>query len=127
NTGDDVFALSIGQIIAVGLIRSGRRVPRESDAGSGRSAEIAECHGLHHDRSRHLLAKPLALTIDARALRTTRPEHSLDRSAQLRAWIVRDRCRTARTNVLHAVDVGAKQRDRRIARQIVTEVIARNA
>src|SRR5207237_5601131 len=118
------LALSVGEEIAIDFVRAGRWIAREGNARPGRGAEIAERHRLDDDGGRHVLAEPLAPAVDSRALGTARTEYRLDRAPQLRTRIIGDRFPPARAKCLYALDVVAQSCDRRIARNLVTEIAA---
>src|SRR5204863_8589943 len=93
-------------------------------AGPGRGAEITDRHRLDDDGGRHVLAEPLAPAVDSRALGPARTEHRLNRAPQLRTRIIGNRTPRARTKCLYALNVVAQCCDRRIARDVVTEIAA---
>ena len=49
DAGDHILALGVGQVVTEDLLVAGGRVARESDAGAGVVAHVAEDHQLHVD------------------------------------------------------------------------------
>jgi hypothetical protein len=61
--GDDIFALRVGQKLAVQLVLAGRWVAGERHAGRAVIAEVAEHHGLDVDRGAHRRRDPVELAV----------------------------------------------------------------
>ena len=82
--GDDVFALRIGEDVAV------RRVARERDARGAVVAHISEDHRLHVDRGSPVVGNAVEFAIGDGALVVPREEHGADRSPELLLRIIRE-------------------------------------
>ena len=88
---DDVFALRVGEEVAVGSALARRRVARERDAGAGVVALVAEHHRLHVDGGAEIVGDLLHPAVVARAPAVPRLEHGFDRVAELLFGIVGER------------------------------------
>ena len=49
NSGDHIFALRVGQVLAENFVLARRRIAREGNTGCGIVSEVAEDHRLHGD------------------------------------------------------------------------------
>ena len=83
DAGDDVFALRVGEEVAVRRVLARRRVARERDAGAGVVALVAEHHRLHVDRGAEIVGDALEPPVVARPAAVPRLEHGFDRVAEL--------------------------------------------
>lgn len=90
DTGDDVLALGVDQVVAVvtGLAR--RRVAREGDAGAGVVVEVAEDHGTDVDGGPEVIGDALAAAVQLRAIGIPGVEDGDDRLVELGARILRE-------------------------------------
>src|SRR5438445_587758 len=91
NPRDDVLALGVRQVLAVELLGTGVRVPRERHAGPGVVAHVAEHH--RHDAASgpEVVGDLELLAVVLRALAEPRPEDRLDRETQLLLGVGRER------------------------------------
>ena len=89
DAGDDVFALGIGQVIAVRAGSSGRRITGESDAGATGFAEVSEHHRADVHRGPQVLGNPLAPPVQPRPIGVPRVEDRVDRHVHLLARVLR--------------------------------------
>ena len=87
---DDVFALRVGEEVAVGHVLAGRRVAGERDTGAGVVALVAEHHRLHVDRGAEVVGDLLHPAVVARAAAVPGLEHGLDRVAELLLRVARE-------------------------------------
>jgi len=88
SAGDDVFALGVEEHVAEPLVLTGRRIPREQDAGSGRQAAVTEDHGLHRHGSAEIVRDAFALAVCPSSFAIPGSEDRLDRGAKLNPRIL---------------------------------------
>ena len=91
NAGDDVFALGVGQELAVDLFGAGRRVAREGDAGARIVAHVAEDHRHHVDGRAQIVRDLELIAVVDRALAHPRAEHGFDGQLELLLDVGRER------------------------------------
>ena len=87
-----VFALRVDEEVAVGLVLAGRGVASEADAGAGVVVTVAEHHRLDVDRRAQIVFDLLAHAVRDRTRAVPTLEHRLDRTVQLVAWLLGERC-----------------------------------
>ena len=89
--GDHVLSLRIHQIFAVKLLRPGRRIAREDNAGRALVAAIAEHHGLNGDGSPPAVGNVMQAPIGDGTRVLPRAEHGGDRAPELVVEVLRER------------------------------------
>ena len=90
DAGDDVFALRVGEEVAVGRVLAGRRVARERDAGAGVVALVAEHHRLHVHGGAEVVRDALHPPVVTCAAAVPRLEHGFDRVPELLGRVGRE-------------------------------------
>ena len=90
DAGHHVFALRVDEELAVKLVRAGRWIAREGDAGGGRVAHVAEHHGLHVDGGAPAFGNVVEAPIGDGALVHPRAEHGADGAPELFARVLRE-------------------------------------
>ena len=88
--GDDVLALRVGQVVAVGAGPARRRVAGERDAGAAGLAEVAEHHRADVDGGAQVLRDALAASVQPRPVGVPRVEDGVDGHVQLLARVLRE-------------------------------------
>ena len=91
NARHNVLALRVDQELAVELLRAGRGIARESDAGRRCVAHIAEHHRLHVDGGAPARGNVVEAAVGDRALVHPGGEDRADRAPQLLARVLRKR------------------------------------
>ena len=89
HAGDDVLTLGVDQELAVELLRAGRRVAGEADAGAGAVAGVAEHHHLDVDRGADVIGDVVDAAVLDRTRVHPRPEYRVPRHRQLDARVLR--------------------------------------
>ena len=90
DAGDDVLALRVDQVVAVGAGVAGRRVTGERDAGAAVLAEVAEHHGADVDGGAQVLRDPFPTPVQPGAVGVPGVEDGADRHVQLLARVLRE-------------------------------------
>ena len=90
DTGNDILALSIDQVLAHQLLLAGSGVTGESNAGAGAHAGVTEGHLLHVDSGAPLVGDLVHLTIHIGAGVVPRAENGLDGADQLLLRVLRE-------------------------------------
>ena len=90
DTGDDVLALSVDQVLAHQLLLAGGGVTGEGNAGAGTHTGVTEGHLLHVDGSAPLVGDLVHLTIHVGAGVIPGTENGLDGTDQLLLGILRE-------------------------------------
>jgi len=90
DTGDDVLALGVDQVLAHQLLLAGSGVTGESNAGAGTHAGVTESHLLHVNGSAPLVGDLVHLTIDVGAGVVPGAEDGLDGADQLLFGVLRE-------------------------------------
>ncbi len=89
DAGDDVLALRVDEELTVELLRAGRRVAREADAGARAIAGVAEHHHLHVHGGADVIGDVVDTAVFDRARVHPRPEHGVARHRELLVRILR--------------------------------------
>ena len=90
DTGNDILALSVDQVLAHQLLLAGSGVTGESNAGAGTHAGVTEGHLLHVDSGAPLVGDLVHLTIHIGAGVVPRAENGLDGTDQLLLRVLRE-------------------------------------
>ena len=90
DTGHDVLALGVDQVVAVELLLAVGGVARESDAGGGGVALVAEHHALHVDGGAQVIGDLVLLAVQDGAGVVPAAEHGLDGQLQLHHGVLRE-------------------------------------
>ena len=88
--GDDVLALGVEQHVAVECRLAGRGVAGEEHAGRRGRPAVAEDHRLDRHRRAEVVGDALLLPVGPGPIAVPRPEHRLDRQAELGPRVGRD-------------------------------------
>ena len=96
DAGHDVLALGIDQELAVELVRAGRGVAGEGDAGGGGLAHVAEHHGLDGDGRAPALGNGVQAPVGLGAGVHPGREHGPDGAPELGRGLLRERLARSR-------------------------------
>ncbi len=90
DSGDDVLALGVLQVVAVDALRAGRRVAGERHPGAGVVAQVAEDHRDYVHRGPEVGRDALLPPVQHRPVSVPRVEHGLDRQVHLLPRVLRE-------------------------------------
>ena len=90
DTGHDVFALSVHEEVAVGMVVAGRRISGESDTGARVVVTVAEHHRLDVDSGAEIVRDLLANAVRDGTRTVPALEDGFHRSAQLGLGLLRE-------------------------------------